>query len=205
MVIDIIFLLTAAYGFYTGYSRGIINTVFTVLSWMFGVMAALKFAPGMTRFLESTLNNTNPMMFVAGSLLSFVLMMVLIRMIGSTLQEMLQAANVNMVNQFAGGGLMALIFSFVFSVLLWFGDQARLVNEPAKRESFTYPLLKDLPAQGKMAIQTFVPIFKEFWANSSDAFDRIRDMSVQKTETDPNVYDIPDDNTRQQHREQRGQ
>jgi membrane protein required for colicin V production len=202
MVIDIIFLLVAAYGFYTGYSRGIINTVFTVLSWMFGLMAALKFAPGMTRFLESTLNNTNPMMFVAGSLLSFVLMMVLIRMIGSTLQNMLQAAHVNVVNQVAGGALMAVIFSFLFSVLLWFSDQARLVNAQAKAESFTFPILKDLPAQGKTVIQTFVPIVKDFWANSLDAMDRIRDMSIQKTETDPNVYDIPDDNTKQQHREQ---
>ena len=101
MTLDIIFILFAGLGFWMGYSRGIIKTVFTVLSFTIGLLAAFKMAPAFTNFLEDLTKNNNPLMFIAGFLLSFIIMMVILRLIARGLEGLLKSANINFINQIA--------------------------------------------------------------------------------------------------------
>ena len=103
MVIDIIFFFMAIFGFYMGFTRGIIKTVFTVLSLLFGVVAAIKFGPSLTRFLESAFDYSNPLMFFAGLILAFMLTLILIRTLASGLEGVLQSANINIINKVGRG------------------------------------------------------------------------------------------------------
>jgi membrane protein required for colicin V production len=193
MAIDIIFVVTMLYGFYLGFSKGIIKTVFTVLSIMFGLMAAFKFAPAMTDFLESAFSNNNPLMLIAGFLLSFVLTMVIIRMIARGLEGMLKTANINIINQLAGGVLLSGVLILLYSVILWFGNQATLINSDAKANSKTYVYLEKFPTQAKDIAYKIQPVFQEFWNQSLDMMDRLEEMKPVQEETEPNIYDIPED------------
>jgi len=192
MAIDIIFIITMLYGFYLGFSKGIIKTVFTVLSIIFGLMAAFKFSPAMTDFLESAFSNNNPLMLIAGFLLTFVITMIIIRMIASGLEGVLKTANINIINQLAGGILLSGILILLYSVILWFGDQATLINNEAKGKSITYVYLEKFPGQAKNIAYKVQPIFQDFWNQSLDMMDRLEEMKVQE-ESEPNIYDIPDD------------
>ncbi len=193
MVIDILFVITLLYGFYLGFSKGIISAVFTILSLLFGLMAAFKFAPATTDFLEKAFNNNNPLMFLAGVLLTFVIVMVVIRMIARGLEGLLKTANINVLNQLAGGVLLSGVLILLLSVLVWFGDQAHLIDPKTKRTSVTYKYLETFPGQAKDIAYRFKPMFEEFWNSSLDMMDRLEEMSVEQTESKPNIYDIPDD------------
>ena len=193
MAIDIIFVLTMLYGFYIGFSKGIIKTVFTVLSIVFGLLAAFKFAPAMTDFLESASGSHNPLMLIAGFLLSFVLTMVIIRMIARGLEGVLKTANINVINKLAGGVLLAGVLILLYSVILWFGNQATLINDATKRKSMTYVYLEKFPSQAKNMAYKAQPVFQEFWNQSLDMMDRLEEMKPVKEESQPNIYDIPDD------------
>jgi membrane protein required for colicin V production len=54
MVIDAILGILVLWGFYIGFSRGIIKTVFTVISYAFGVMAVIKFGKPATNFFKTS-------------------------------------------------------------------------------------------------------------------------------------------------------
>ncbi|MFT5165708.1 MAG: putative membrane protein required for colicin V production [Saprospiraceae bacterium] len=193
MVIDIIFVITLLYGFYLGFSKGIISAVFSILSLVFGLMAAFKFAPATTDFLEKAFNNQNPLMFLAGFLLSFVIVMVVIRMIARALEGLLKTANINIINQLAGGVLLGGVFVLLLSVLLWFGDKAHLVDDTTKDTSLTYKYLETFPSEAKGIAYRFKPMFEEFWNSSLDMMDKLEGMSVEKTETQPTITNLPDD------------
>ncbi len=182
MVIDIIFAITILYGFYLGFSKGIISTIFSTLSIVFGLMAAFKFAPGATNFLETTFNNNNPLMFLAGFLLSFVVTMIVIRMIAKGLEGILKTANINVLNQLAGGVLLAGFFVVLYSSLLWFGDQARMIDAETKSKSFTYAYIKDFPEQTKEIGVKLKPVFVDFWDQSMDMMDQLERISIEQTE-----------------------
>ncbi len=193
MIIDILFLLVAGWGFYQGYSRGIIKTVFTVFSIVFGLMAAFKFAPAATRFLETAFHSDSPLTFVAGFLLAFVLTMIIIRTAAKFFEKTLQAANINVINQFAGGVLLASLYTLVYSLLLWFGDKSHIVTPENSKGSMTYEHLKIFPSKMRNVYEFVKPGFQDFWHESVRFIDRMEEKSMEKTESQPTIFDIPDE------------
>ncbi len=195
MIIDIIFLIIALWGFYQGYSRGIIKTVFTVFSIVFGLMIAFKLTPAATRFLETAFNTTNALTFIAGFLLVFVLTMIIIRMTARFLEKSLEAAQINIINKFAGGVLLLSIYTLIYSWLLWFGSQAHIITEQTSKESISYPMLREFPGKMKVAFNFLKPGFQDFWHESVRFIDRIDAKSLERTESEPTIFDIPDENS----------
>ncbi|MEN0005331.1 MAG: CvpA family protein [Bacteroidota bacterium] len=193
MVIDIIFAIVAGYGFYLGFSKGIIQTIFTILSVTFGLMAGFKFGPQMTKFLETSFNTEHALMFIAGFLLSFVLTMMFIRLFARGIEGLLQTANINIINQVAGGFLLAGMMILLFSMILWFGDKSHLIDKATKDESISYTYLEEFPSQVWYVGEQVKPIFEEFWDHSVDFMDKLEQGGLERAESEPNIYDLPDD------------
>ena len=192
MVIDLMFFIFAALGFWMGYSRGIISTVFTVFSYFFGVIIAIKFSDGMTKFLQTTFNDDSPLFYIAGLLLSFVLAMFLIRMLARGLENVLKAGHVNSINQLFGGALLSAVLVVLFSFLVQFGNEARMIDAQTKQKSLTYRYVELLPAQALKGISKVTPLFRQFWNTTMDMIDKVKAQSIEKAESNPNVYDIPE-------------
>lgn len=193
MIIDILFLLVAGWGFYQGYSRGIIKTVFTVFSIVFGLMIAFKFTPAATRFLETAFHSDSPLNFIAGFLLAFVLTMIIIRMTAQFFERTLQAANINFINQTAGGILLGALYTLVFSLLLWFCEQAHIITPENSKDSMTYQHLRAFPSKMKGVYEFVKPGFQDFWHESVRFIDRMEEKSMKETESQPTIFDIPDE------------
>lgn len=192
MVIDIIFAAAAIWGFYLGFSRGIIKTIFTILSVVFGLMIAFRFGPDITVLLERTVSD-NALMFIAGFLLTFVLTMVGIRLFANFLEGALESANINFINQIIGGFFMAGLIVLVYSMLLWFGDRSRLIEDATKAESISYAYLEQYPEQVWKWSGKARPVIEDFWDHSLEFMDRLDKAKVEREESDPYIYDIPDD------------
>ena len=193
MTLDIIFVLVAALGFWAGYSRGIIKTFFTVVSFTIGLLAAFKMAPAFTKFLEDLTKNTNPLMFIAGFLLSFIIMMVVLRLIARALEGLLKSANINFINQIIGGAVLGALAILVYSTMVWFADKSHMIDQNTKDTSLTYIYTKEFPGQMMVVGEQLKPIFTDFWNEALDFMDRMEDLSVQRSEADPTIYDIEED------------
>lgn len=191
MVIDALFLIIAGWGFFIGFSRGIIKTVFTFFSVVFGIMAAMKFGPAATRFLETAFDGTSAWLFFAGTLLAFVLTMVIIRMFANGLEGILESANINIINKFMGGMLFGALVTLMYSILLWVGEQAHVVTAKTTDTSMTYSYLEQFPSQMRKVYDIAAPSFKEFWDEAVEAMDKMQE-TVERTESDPAIYDIPE-------------
>ncbi len=190
MTIDIITVLVAAYGFYFGYSRGIIQTVATFFSYGFGLILAFKMTPTATELLERTFKTNNPLMFIAGFLLVFVLTMMFFRLVARGIEGMFDIARIGVVNQVAGGALTMAFYVLILSVLVWFGNQASLIDEQTKATSKTWPIHERYPAVAKTVAGRVAPIFKDFWHGSINMVDRLEKYGVQQTDSRTKVYDI---------------
>ncbi|MBK8565172.1 MAG: CvpA family protein [Saprospiraceae bacterium] len=193
MTIDVLFLLIAGWGFYQGYSRGIIKTVFTAFSIVFGLMVAFKFTPAATRFLETAFHSTSPMNFVGGFLLAFLLTMIIIRMAAQFLEKLLQSANINFINQAAGGILLASLYTLVFSLLVWFGAQAHIITPENTKGSLTYEQLRAFPSKMKGVYDIIKPGFQDFWHEAVRFIDHMGEKSLEETEQKPTIFDIPEE------------
>ncbi len=193
MVIDIIFVFVFLYGFYVGFSRGIIQTVFSILGYVVGLIAALKFGPSMSDFLKSSFNNDNPLMFIAGFIVTFVLTMLILRLFSRGLEGLFRSVDINIINQAAGGIFSAAFMILVYSVLLWFADKSSIIDNATKDDSMTYEYLEQYPAYVWEGGKKLKPVFQDFWDYTIEFMDQIEGgTSIERTESSPEIYDLDD-------------
>ena len=191
MSLDLILFIAAAWGFYQGYSHGIIETVFTWASYFFGLLIAFKMTPSTTAVLSQVLHSDNPLMFVAGFLLMFVVVMLFFRLVARGLEGVLNFAHVGIFNKMAGGILLGGTYILLFSILCWFATKANLIDDSTKQTARSWPLIEMLPPKAKMVAERVSPIVKDFWNSSINMVDRLEKYGVQKTEMQQRVYDLP--------------
>lgn len=173
MILDLIVAIVITIGFYLGYSRGLIKTVFNSLSLIIGIIAALKLSPIVMDILESILKTSPAMSFLLGIVVTFLGVMYLIRYFSSKMEDLLKAVNINFVNKIAGGTLQAIFYAYLLSLSLWLVDAMSVLKPEVKEASITYSLLEPLPEKGKAFFEAVKPIFKSFWDKTVKSMDSI--------------------------------
>lgn len=179
MYIDVIFGVVLIIGFFYGYSKGLIKTAFSILSILLGIIAAMKLSPLTINVMEKIVPNSPRLSYILGFLLTFILVIVIIRFLGNKLESLLKLAKINFFNKFLGGGITAIFFGLLFSTVLWFMNEARLISEQQKDTSFTYYHLEPIPGYAREQFETIKPVFKEFWDKTVDTFDKVKDKGIE--------------------------
>lgn len=195
--IDIVLVVLIAYGIYLGFTNGIIKTFFSIISIIFGVLSVSHFAPAVSRALQSLFNEHSPLMFLVAVLVTFLSTMMILRMLARGLEGLMEAVNINIVNQLAGAVLLSGMFIFLYGWSLHFMNMARLLSANTKEESFSYSMLQNVPEITKTVWATSSPAFKDFWQHTLNAFDKL-DNLVETDETSPRFRDMPEEELEQQ-------
>ena len=194
MTIDVLFLGAAAYGFFMGFKEGIVNTIFRTLSIFLALMAAFKFSPYVTEILEKSFAIYNPLMFIGGFIVTYFLCMWIMRFAGEAVTQVMQVSHVNIVNQVVGGGVLCLIFTVLFSIILWFGDSARMITPETKMQSMSYRFLEPLPKQAFKVLGDLKPTFQKFFQETNRMMDEFQKGRMKSSEAKHDIYSIPEEN-----------
>lgn len=182
MLLDVIVAIVVSLGFYLGYSRGLIKTVFDSLSLMVAIVAALKLSPITISILQEIIKTSPAVSFLLGVVITFIAVIALIRFIGKKLEDMLEAVNINFINKLAGGAFQGLFFAYILSLSLWLINSLSVLKPEVKIASITYTLLEPLPEKGKAVFTSLKPVFKGFWDKTVEAMDSIKgkDLKINK-------------------------
>jgi uncharacterized membrane protein required for colicin V production len=198
MPIDILFLISLAYGFWQGFNQGVISTVFNLGAYVFGITLAFKLTPATTNLMEVIFHSNNPMLYVGAFLVNIVTVMFIVRVLARSLEKALQAAYIGIVNQALGALLLAGFYIVVCSVVVWFMVKAQFFNKETIADSKTYPLLEPLPGKAYDMALRFKPLAEDAWGTSMNWMDRLQKYGDEKTQPGaadaPRIYK-PDENT----------
>lgn len=190
MILDIIAALVIAYGFYTGFSRGIIKTVFAVISIIIGIVAALKLSPIVISVLQNNFDTNPAMLFIIGLIFTFLLVLLIIRFLGNKIENIFEVVQLNFINKIAGGAVLALVFATMISYVFFFASETNLIDKSTRKASIMYPILEPLPAISKGIASKTKPVFKEFWEKMMDTMDTIKEKSGNTEEIDLGIKKI---------------
>ncbi|WP_235296699.1 CvpA family protein [Portibacter marinus] len=176
MWIDIGFVVFLAYGFYIGYSRGFIKTLYAVLSLIIALLLSFKLSPFFVEFIESTLKLGTTISFILGFIICFLVIIFIVRLIGRIFEKTLKAVKLNFINKIAGGMVFALVLVFFYGYILWFLNQTNVLNEKQKEQSISYIYLEPIPRTMKGAFEQLKPAFKGFWEKSTEAINESKNI-----------------------------
>jgi membrane protein required for colicin V production len=181
MWIDVGFLIFLAYGFYFGYSRGIIKTIYSIISILVAILLSFKLSPFLIDFLEASLKLGPTFSFILGFVLTFIVIVFVVRLIGKLFEKVLKTVKLNFINKIAGGAMMSLLFVLCYSWILWFLNETSIITEQQASQSITYERLEPIPNQTRDAFKQLKPAFEGFWEKSTEA---IRESKEQETDNE---------------------
>jgi membrane protein required for colicin V production len=172
MFIDILCAILIGSAFYLGYSKGIIKSIFGIISILIAFLVSLKFSFLIISLIEKVMDSDPRLNVIIGFVLTFLLVMVGIRLIGKGFEKILETAHINFINKLAGGLVSALIVLILYSSAILFMDRLKLFKAATKAESHCYTYLEAVPEKSKWLINSMKPIFSEFWEKTQKAIDR---------------------------------
>lgn len=181
MVIDIFFVIFIGFSFYLGYTKGIVKSLFGIISIIIGILVSLKFSFLVIELIEQFMDTDPRLNILLGFVATFLIVMVGIRLIGKGFEKILETAHINFINQFAGGLLSALLALIIYSSIILFIDRLKFISASTKDKSITYPYLVAVPEKSRWLIEKSKPIFSEFWNKTQKALERLdKEIEDQK-------------------------
>ena len=163
MVIDILLLLVAGAGFWLGYTKGIVATLFSIITYILAMIAAFAFAPWLTTLLIRTMNMDHIIALAIGTLVFFFAALLLIRWLGKRLETYLKKRRSDRLTKILGGIVMMIVVIFFYTLILWWVNTFGLISEKMKLQSITYETLEVIPSKASVVVGEFKIIFKRYW------------------------------------------
>lgn len=160
MIFDILFVIFLGAGFYWGYQKGIIYSVFSLAAYFIGIIGALKFSYVAIKFLHSSLSLGSKAMAIVAFIVMFLLIVLLVKLVAWALEQVLKTFSLNLVNQLIGGVIFSVISLYLLCVLVWFLNKWDVFPDHQKMTSHVYPYIANTGPAVVEFSGKIVPMFK---------------------------------------------
>jgi membrane protein required for colicin V production len=144
MVIDLLFLGMMAIAVFKGLRNGLIVAIFSIVGWILGLIAAFKFSDVAARYLEGTLNLSTRTLHIVSFVLVFLLVMLLINLGAKLIEKTFQLALLGWANRLGGIFFYVLLYTLIFSVMIYFAGRVKLISEETIASSRVYPWIEPI-------------------------------------------------------------
>lgn len=171
MGIDFIVLILLAWAVIKGLRKGFIVGVFSLLAFIIGLAAAIKLSAVAAAYISQSLEVSQRWLPVLAFAAVFILVTFLVHLGAKALEGVVRIAMLGWLNKLGGIILFALLYLFIFSILLFYADQLHLIKQDTLSASTTYPYLKPIGPKVINALGYILPFFKNMFADLLQFFD----------------------------------
>ncbi|MBL7734008.1 MAG: CvpA family protein [Chitinophagaceae bacterium] len=180
MHIDILFLIAMAMAIIKGLRQGLIVALFSALGWIIGLAAALKLSAVAAGYLEHSLNTSSRWIPVLSFAAVFIIVMLLVRLGAGILQKTIELGMMGWTNRIGGIILYVLLYAIIFSIILFYAEQLKLINEETMASSRAYAIIKPLGPLVIDGIGAVIPVFKGLFAELQTFFEGVAERIPAK-------------------------
>lgn len=171
MLIDVLAFALLLLALYKGLRKGLIVAFFSFLAFVVGLAAALKLSTAMAAYIGSNVTISQRWLPFVAFLVVFVGVVLVVKLGARLLQSAVQAAMLGWANRLGGALFYALIYFFVYSILLFYATQLKLLSPSAIEASATYGWIEPYAPRVMEVIGAVVPVFKNMFQQLLVFFD----------------------------------
>lgn len=150
--------------------KGLIVALFSIFAFVAGLAAALKLSAVVAARLSTEVSPTFKWLPMLSFLLVFMLVAFLVNLGGRIIQKTFETILLGWVNRVAGMLLYMALYTFIFSIILFFASQAHLINANTIASSFFFPYIQPLGPRVINAIGDLIPFFKNMFSELQKFF-----------------------------------
>jgi membrane protein required for colicin V production len=173
MILDLVFAVVIILAILKGYRSGLVVGLFSLVAVIIGLAAAMKLSTVVAGYIGSAVKVSEEWLPVISFAVVFLLVILLIRLGARAIEKTVEVAMLGWVNKIGGVILFAAIYTVVFSVLLFYAEQMKLVEPETINKSVTYSFVQPWGPKAINGFGSIIPIFKDMFAELEQFFDGV--------------------------------
>ena len=173
MLLDIIFLILLVLAVIKGYQRGLIVGLFSLVAIIVALAAAMKLSAVVAAYMGDNVKIAEQWLPVISFAIVFIVMVLLIRLGANLLQKTAELAMLGWLNKLGGILFYLVIYTLVYSVLLFYAEQVRIIQASTIERSVTYSFVQPWGPRTINGVAAVIPFFKDMFAGLEQFFDGV--------------------------------
>jgi membrane protein required for colicin V production len=173
MIIDVAFLIVMIIAVFQGYSKGFIVGIFSFIGFLIGLAAALKLSAIVAHRLEFSADISTKWLPVVSFALVFILVVFLVNIGARILKKAVSMVLLGWVDKLGGIILYMVIYSIIFSVLLFFGTKTLILKPETIATSSVYSFVSPWGPKVIDSLGKILPVFKDLFSQLEHFFENI--------------------------------
>lgn len=178
MFIDILVIIVVVFAVIKGYQRGLIVGIFSFIAVIIGLAAAIKLSAVTAGYIGKAMKISDAWLPVISFAIVFILVVLLIRLGANLIQKAVEVSTFGWANRLGGILLYSVTYLLVFSILLFYAAQVKLLQQSAIENSVAYSYLQPWGPKVIEGFGAVVPIFRDMFAELQSFFGGVAE-SVQ--------------------------
>ncbi|MEI9944167.1 MAG: CvpA family protein [Chitinophagaceae bacterium] len=173
MLLDLVFAVVLILAIFKGYQRGLILGVFSFIAIIIGLAAAMKLSAVVANYIGDNVNVSKEWLPVISFIVVFIIVVLLIRWGAKLLQRTVELTMLGWVNRIGGIVFYIAIYTIVFSVLLFYAGQVKLIQPATIEKSVTYSFVQPWGPKAINSLGAVIPFFKDMFTQLENFFDGV--------------------------------
>ena len=170
MILDLVLIVILILAIIKGYQRGLIVGVFSLIAIVVGLAAAIKLSTVVAGYVGKEIKVSDTWLPVISFAAIFILVVLLIRLGANMIQKTVELALLGWVNRLGGILLYIAIYLIVYSVIIFYAEQVKLIQPETIQKSATYSFIQPWGPKVINSFATIIPIFKDMFADLQTFF-----------------------------------
>lgn len=171
MFVDVVYVILIIVAAFKGMRKGLIVALFSIFAFIAGLAAALKLSAVVAARLSTEVSPAFKWLPMLSFLIVFILVAFLINLGGRIIQKAVETVLLGWINRVGGMFLYIALYTFIFSIILFFASQAHLISDDTIASSFFYPYIQPLGPRVINSIGDLIPLFKNMFAELQNFFE----------------------------------
>lgn len=179
MFLDLLFVIILVLATVKGYQRGLIVGIFSFIAIIIGLAAAIKLSTVVAGYIGDTIKVSDEWLPVISFAVVFILVVLLIRLGANMIQKTVEISMLGWVNRLGGILLYIAIYGMVYSVVLFYADQLKLLQPDTIEKSVSYSYVQPWGPKIINGFASVVPVFKGMFTELESFFDGVAQKMAQ--------------------------
>ena len=147
MILDIIFLAALAFGFYRGFSKGLVIAFSSFFAFIIGIILSLKLIPISTEIISEWINTDSVFLPIVSFLVTLIAIIIGINLLARVITMLIKAVQLNLINRITGGLFGLITMALILSFFLWIFNQMELFKPELKETSVLFGFIESVGPQ----------------------------------------------------------
>jgi membrane protein required for colicin V production len=175
MIIDSAFLIEMVIAVYKGFSKGIVIGIFSLIAFIIGLAAALKLSAAAAHYLQTSSGITARWMPFLAFMLVFLLVVLLVNLGARIIKKTVRMAMLGWLDRLAGILLYIIIYTIIFSVLLFFAEKMAFLKRETIQDSKVYGFVSPWGPAVIDNLGKIIPAFRDMFTQLESFFQNLSD------------------------------